>query len=59
VRDDDVFPDERHSGETGMAGLSDLAGILSFAMAAKAFGDEKLFDQIRAYADEFERSEPR
>jgi len=34
-------------------------GILSFGVAAKAFGDEKLFSQIRAYADEFERSEPR
>ena len=34
-------------------------GILSFGMAAKALGDEKLFSEIRAYADEFERSEPR
>ncbi|MDR6207226.1 MULTISPECIES: hypothetical protein [Paraburkholderia] len=34
-------------------------GILSFGMAAKALGDGKLFSQIRAYADEFERTEPR
>jgi hypothetical protein len=34
-------------------------GILSFGMVAKAFGDGKLFSQIRAYADEFEKSEPK
>jgi hypothetical protein len=34
-------------------------GILSFGIAAKAFGDEKLFAQIHAYAHEFEKSEPR
>ncbi|MFX1735087.1 hypothetical protein PXJ20_00480 [Paraburkholderia sp. A1RI_3L] len=34
-------------------------GILSFGIAAKAFGDEKLFAEIRAYAHEFEKSEPR
>lgn len=29
-------------------------GILSFALVAKAFGDESLFDSIRAYRDHFE-----
>jgi len=34
-------------------------GILSFCMAAKAFGDERLFAQIHAVAEKFEKSEPR
>ncbi|AIP63945.2 hypothetical protein DR62_2156 [Burkholderia thailandensis] len=34
-------------------------GILSFGIAAKAFGAEKLFAEIRAYAHAFEKSEPR
>ncbi|VWC79657.1 hypothetical protein [Burkholderia lata] len=34
-------------------------GISSFGIAAKAFGAEKLFAEIRAYAHAFEKSEPR
>ncbi|WKJ89135.1 hypothetical protein QZJ86_14020 [Methylomonas montana] len=30
-------------------------GIISFALVAKAFGDDQLFDQIRNYRDEFEK----
>lgn len=34
-------------------------GILSFGMAAKAFGDDDLFLSILAYSREFEKSEPK
>lgn len=30
-------------------------GIISFGFAAKAFGDEKMFESIRAFSDEFAR----
>jgi hypothetical protein len=33
--------------------------IISFAMAARAFGDDALFARIHAYSKEFEKSEPR
>ncbi len=33
-------------------------GILTFGMAAKAFGDDKLFEQIRQTANEFEKTQP-
>ncbi|WP_245637217.1 hypothetical protein [Burkholderia singularis] len=33
--------------------------IISFAMAARAFGDDALFAKIHAYSKDFEKSEPR
>lgn len=34
-------------------------GVLAFALAAKAFGDDKMFDDISAFADNFARQDGR
>jgi hypothetical protein len=34
-------------------------GLTAFGFAAKAFGDQKLFDMIWAYTEQFSSSEPK